>query len=320
MTRKTQSQDGNRTLTFRAAISVAKFSTVLAVATLLTGCGPGMAELKKDNELLEGRVTELERANRGLQVRLDAYEASITLVEDQVRALEIAQRRIQRTEDLDVVRLEPEGQHASYQEPTYQDPVYDANSRYGESSGDYEDIVVTDEKMEKYFGSARTAPESSGPSSNSANRKRTPKAPVVTGDKLAVVPMNGGAPADPIALYKAGLKEYRQQKFQPAIDLFSQFLESNPPRDYVDNALYWLGECHYGLGNYAEAAGFFHRIVEEFPDANKVPDALLKVGLTYQRQEKADSAREVLHYLIEAYPESQAAKVARKRLESLGAS
>ena len=98
--------------------------------------------------------------------------------------------------------------------------------------------------------------------------------------------------------------------------MFKSFLKGNPPQDYIDNALYWMGDSYYGLGEFGEAATYFHRIVKEFPNDNKVPDALLKVGLTYQRLDKPDSAQDVLYYLIEAFPKSDASRVARKRLKA----
>lgn len=336
----------------------ARVTFVLLLCAAASGCASAAADLEKRNSILDARVGELEVANRQLQLRLDAYEASLTLIEDQVTALEYGARRAaNRTDQLAVVRVEPALDTAPARRTTtttsaslYEDhdPYASLHRRDALDALDDEvvEIVVSEEKLERYFGgssSASTASDTGGGyglrprTATSPSPARTPQPTVVHGERLPVVPMkkdgsgvvaagNTAAPsaapagADPIDLYKAGLKHYRQEQFLPAIDLFQQFLAAKPPADYVDNALYWLGECHYGLAQYAEAATYFHRIVQEFPEANKVPDALLKVGLTYLRLDKTDSAREVMYYLIEAYPETEAARVARERLDKMNAS
>ncbi|PJB47839.1 MAG: tol-pal system protein YbgF [Deltaproteobacteria bacterium CG_4_9_14_3_um_filter_63_12] len=318
MNQKRSSQGGtmsrkDRKLGIGATLIVAAFSS-------LTACGAGRDSLEV-RSAIEMRVSELEHANQQLQVRLDAYETSITLVEDEVESLRVVDRTRANLDNLEVVRLEPE---MTYRPKKYAD---DVQSNSDSEPAEYVDIVVSDDKMNKYFGSpvGDTTPVNTvALRPKSPPVKRTPQEPVVMDEKLPVLAMDKSGEAvaaveDPVDYYKAGLKHYRQQEFEPAIQLFETFLDATPPTDYVDNALYWLGECYYGLGRYNDAARYFHRIVKEFPDGNKVPDALLKVGLTYIRLEKPESAREVMYYLIEAYPKSDAAHVAQERLESLNA-
>lgn len=319
MNQKQMSQDGTMSRKDRqnSLITAALLGAALAS---LSGCGASRDALQA-RSAIEIRVSELEHANQQLQVRLDAYETSITLIEDEVESMRVVDRNRASTENLEVVRLEPE---MTYRPKRYEDEVRTEDSEPAE----YVDIVVSNDKMNKYFGSPmeETTPVSAmALRPKSSPTKRTPKDPVVLDEKLPVLAMDKSGKSvaavdDPVDYYKAGLKHYRQQEFEPAIQLFETFLDANPPIDYVDNALYWLGECYYGLGRYNDAARYFHRIVKEFPDANKVPDALLKVGLTYMRLEKPESAREVMYYLIEAYPKSDAAHVAQERLASLNAS
>jgi len=124
------------------------------------------------------------------------------------------------------------------------------------------------------------------------------------------------ASGDPVQPYRDGLDAYRRADYAVAIQHFEAFLNGNPPHDYIDNALYWLGDAYYGMGNYTQAAAYFHRVVKEHPTENKVPDALLKVGLTYQRLGRDPSAREVFQYLIDTYPLSEAARLARDKLST----
>ena len=50
----------------------------------------------------------------------------------------------------------------------------------------------------------------------------------------------------------------------------------HPDHSLADNAMYWLGECHYSSGQYAKAVTVFKKLVKAYPKAEKVPDALLK--------------------------------------------
>lgn len=294
----------------------------LFVVTLLlgSGCATLSEEVRLNLETLEMRVAELESANRHLTVRNDALNDKLALVEDQLHSLVLSQRQRSRLDQLEVVALAPE--HSEPYPTTYDDDPFAA---YPEPTAEaYEDIVISDDKYEKYFGQ--------GPGSGDTTvgtKKYVPKPNVVSkSERIPVVPLprkkssssTGSANSDsPTVLYEEGLAFYRTGNFKPAIEKFRAFLDAKPPVDYIDNALYWLGECHFGLGQFSEAAAFFHQIVQEHPNANKVPDALLKVGLTYVKLKKPDSAREVLFYLIEAFPETEAARVGRNRLEKIAA-
>ena len=121
----------------------------------------------------------------------------------------------------------------------------------------------------------------------------------------------------PMIFYQEGIDLYRQGNFESARIKFEKFLATNPSASYMDNVLYWIGECFYGQGLYHEAATYFHRVIQEYPNENKVPDALLKVALTYQKLGKLDSAREMLRYLMEAFPGTEAARVGKEKYQTL---
>jgi tol-pal system protein YbgF len=97
----------------------------------------------------------------------------------------------------------------------------------------------------------------------------------------------------------------------------SAFVATAPEADYMDNALFWMGECHYGMGDYPQALSYFQRVVSEYPDGNKVVDSLLKVALSHERLEQPEQAVEVLSVLVETYPSTDAARRATERLRAL---
>lgn len=275
----------------------------LGVVLILSGCATqsgGFSE--RDKVLLEGRLEDLESAQARQKSKVTALEKRVAQLEDMVSLLS----RRTSLESREVVKIEPRMPSV----PAVQDK--------GVEDDVYQEIVISEEKKRSYFGNTRSR------SSSSASQ---PYENVVTNDRL---PSSGspsleektpsGSSVSPMPFYQEGIDLYRQGNFVEARARFEKFLAAKPEESYIDNALYWIGECFYGEGLYHEAANYFHRIVQEYPKANKVPDALLKVSLTYQKLGKMDSAREMLRYLMEAFPGTEAARIGKEKYESWNAS
>lgn len=120
---------------------------------------------------------------------------------------------------------------------------------------------------------------------------------------------------DSLTIYKDSLALYRSGSYAAALKGFREFMDSKPRADYVDNALYWLGECEYGLGDYAKSVGYFERVLREQPDGNKVPDALLKMSFALEKMGRNDDAQETLRTLTSQYPSTNAAKLGQQKLQ-----
>lgn len=275
----------------------------LGVVLILSGCATqsgGFSE--RDKVLLEGRLEDLESAQARQKSKVTSLEKRVAQLEDMVSLLS----RRTSLESREVVKIEPRM------------PSVSAVQDKGVEDDVYQEIVISEEKKRSYFGNTRSR------SSSSASQ---PYENVVTNDRL---PSSGspsleektpsGSSVSPMPFYQEGIDLYRQGNFVEARARFEKFLAAKPEESYIDNALYWIGECFYGEGLYHEAANYFHRIVQEYPKANKVPDALLKVSLTYQKLGKMDSAREMLRYLMEAFPGTEAARIGKEKYESWNAS
>ena len=275
----------------------------LGVVLILSGCATqsgGFSE--RDRVLLEGRLEDLESAQARQKSKVTSLEKRVAQLEDMVSLLS----RRTSLESREVVKIEPRMPSV----PTVQDK--------GVEDDVYQEIVISEEKKRSYFGNTH---------SRSSSSVSQPYENVVTNDRL---PSSGspsleektpsGSSVSPMPFYQEGIDLYRQGNFVEARARFEKFLAAKPEESYIDNALYWIGECFYGEGLYHEAANYFHRIVQEYPKANKVPDALLKVSLTYQKLGKMDSAREMLRYLMEAFPGTEAARIGKEKYESWNAS
>jgi tol-pal system protein YbgF len=122
------------------------------------------------------------------------------------------------------------------------------------------------------------------------------------------------AGASPHQMYNSAFTQYNLGRHPEAIELFQAFLGAYPRHGLADNALYWIGECHFARKEFEAAVEQFQRVVDLYPQGNKVPDAFVKKGLALLALDRRDEAAEALRTVIEAYPKSDAATYARQRL------
>lgn len=184
-----------------------------------------------------------------------------------------------------------------------------------------EHVTITMEDYDREFGGGTVTPSPS-PSPSPAPAARRPKrrqAPVVKDERLTTAPVEETLSPNRSSrdVYKSAIGLYRQGDYNGAFVQFERYLSMSPPRDYLDNAYYWLGECSYGMGDYQKAIGYFDRVLKEVPEGNKVPDAMLKAALAYAKLGDVDKARTLMNSLISTYPTTNAANIASKRLTSM---
>jgi len=121
----------------------------------------------------------------------------------------------------------------------------------------------------------------------------------------------------PSILYKKARHLFIEETYPDAASLFVQFETKYPGHDLADNAVYWLGECHYSMAGHEKAIIIFKRLVTQYPKSEKVPDALLKTGYSYMLLNDANRAHHYLKQVLKKYPFSTAAEKAQEKLKSL---
>lgn len=219
----------------------------------------------------------------------------------------------------------------------YSGQNYGGGTQPAAARDDGNEVVISEDEFRKFAGAPRerSEPSSSSSSSKSPSSSGRVAQPDVTNEKLATTsskksapeaskpaaqdkPATSSAAAAPkssgLRLYKDSLAAYRAGEYGTALAGFESFLASGPKQDYVDNALYWIGECHYGLGDFSGAVKHFERVMEEQPDGNKVPDAMLKMSLALDQMGDRARAEQVLETLTQRYPMTNAAQLGAKRL------
>ncbi len=205
-----------------------------------------------------------------------------------------------------------------------------SRKRY-ENGKQTQDVVITEKEYNAFIqenGYDSTTPQKRNPSSG--KKVRTPQ-PNVTDEKLLTTnQLKNGVTASPsrtaskkpgkkngLSLYKESLAFYRSGDYSSALAGFEAFLRAGPKADYIDNALYWIGECHFGLGSHAKAAEFFKRVMTEQPDGNKIPDSMLKMALAFVKMGKTEQAKKLLSNVSQQYPRTNAGKLGAQKLSEL---
>lgn len=132
----------------------------------------------------------------------------------------------------------------------------------------------------------------------------------------------GAAAADtggksPELRYGEAFDALKAGKYPEAIAGMQEFLTLHPNHPLADNAQYWLGQTYYVTRDYERAIAAFAAVGVRPTDLAKTPDALLKKGLSEIELKRPDAARATLADLVNRFPNSDAARTARERLQSL---
>jgi tol-pal system protein YbgF len=121
-------------------------------------------------------------------------------------------------------------------------------------------------------------------------------------------------PPAPRELYSQAYADYARGNYDLAMQGFAEYLRAYPATDFADNAQYWIGECLYGKKLYAEAIDAWNTLLKDFPSSDKLPDARVKKGMALERLGRRSQALVEYRFVVDRYPTSQAARIARERL------
>jgi tol-pal system protein YbgF len=150
-------------------------------------------------------------------------------------------------------------------------------------------------------GTATGAPATTGPGS---------PGPVPS----TVMPPAGGPPPAPRELYSQAYADFARGNYDLAVQGFQEYLRNFPNTDFSDNAQYWIGECLYGKQRYAEAVDAWKALFRDYPSSDKLPDAHVKTGMALERLGRRSQALLEYRFVVDRYPNSQAARIARDKL------
>jgi tol-pal system protein YbgF len=122
----------------------------------------------------------------------------------------------------------------------------------------------------------------------------------------------------PQRLYDSANSDYTMGQYPLAIQGFEAFLKYYPKSDLADDAQFWIGQSYFNSEKWAEAAAAYARVISDYPGGNQVPNAYYKQGLAFEHiPGQTDAAKQSYQTVMDKFADSQAAILAKQRLEAL---
>jgi tol-pal system protein YbgF len=121
----------------------------------------------------------------------------------------------------------------------------------------------------------------------------------------------------PQEIYNMAYADYLKGNFQLAIDGFKIYVDNFAQSPFADNALYWIGECHFSQEEYEQAINRFNELILTFPLGDKIPAAYLKKGISLMKLERNEEALAVFKLLVSKYPLEEETKLAQEKIKEL---
>ncbi len=121
----------------------------------------------------------------------------------------------------------------------------------------------------------------------------------------------------PTEAYRMAYNDYLKGNYDLAVESFKLYRRQFADSPLADNALYWIGECHFSQKKYEEAIDDFNDVVLAYPQGDKVAAAHLKKGISYMELGKKEEALAAFKLLVSKYPLSEETRIAQDKIKEL---
>jgi tol-pal system protein YbgF len=121
----------------------------------------------------------------------------------------------------------------------------------------------------------------------------------------------------PQRMYDEAFGDYGMALYPMAIQGFDTYIKCYPKSDQADDAQFQIGESYFNSNKFPEALAAYGHVISDFPGGNQVPNAYYKRGVTLENLKQPDQAKQSYQTVIEKFPDSQAATLAKQRLDGL---
>ena len=136
-------------------------------------------------------------------------------------------------------------------------------------------------------------------------------------DPGAAPPSRPGGFASPSTAFTAARNDYFMGQWSLAIQGFESYIKSFPKSDLTDDAQYYIGETYFVSGRFPEAVAAYDLVIDRYPASNTLPDTYYKRGMALAALGQVPQAKESLSFVIKTFPTSDAAFLAKQRLDAL---
>jgi TolA-binding protein len=119
------------------------------------------------------------------------------------------------------------------------------------------------------------------------------------------------------AIFQKGLVQGVLGRYEPKINTMQSLVQGFPQSNFIDDAIYEVGNTWLILDNNNQALAFFNRVIQEHPNSSYVKSAMLKSGLIYYNTNRDEQALDMFGQVVNRYPgtpESQEALVTMRNI------
>jgi tol-pal system protein YbgF len=283
----------------------------LALAPFALGASKEMQELQRDVALLQDQVRTMQRNQD------EKFAAMLALVQQTLES-------VNRTNVAVGVMENKFNDSMKRQEQSLTAPVANVGQKLDQMSEDFravrESVLDMNTRMGKLDAKMADL-------QNLINTMQRPAAPPPgttpnSGDIGTTTQAPSGPPAGMSAgeTYTNAFRDYRGQKYDLALQEFSDYLKYFSKTELAPNAQFYLGDIYYHKGDYDNALQGFDAVLEQYSENSKTADAHYMKGLTLLKMNKRDSAAREFRDVIAKFPDSEVAPRAKDQLKQLGLS
>lgn len=137
-------------------------------------------------------------------------------------------------------------------------------------------------------------------------------------EPASVKPMGAGiGPDQEEKAYQTAFNMVIKKQNTEAISAFQSFLKTYPTSKRAPNVHYWLAELYSKTGKNDLAQEQLNLLITQYPTDSKVPDAMLKLAIMDDENGLHEKAQKTLREIIQKYPDSNAARLAKVRLQQM---
>lgn len=262
--------------------------------------GPAAGQSKKTYELMYEDIQALKLQVQELSALVKKNQADLQELKDQVKILGDLIRRAQAEQsslkdDFRNIPVQFQLLNSKLEEVQFQTAILNDILQA------IQNLTPPAKPDEKTGKAGKTQPGKSEPQPQPAESKK---------------PAAVNIPAQ--EMYNNAYGDYLKGNYSLAIDSFKLFLQQYPNTPLSDNALYWIGECHYSQEHYQEAIDAFNELLVSYPAGDKVPAAYLKKGMSLVQLGRKDEALATFKLLVAKYPTQEESRLAQQKINELG--
>lgn len=132
-------------------------------------------------------------------------------------------------------------------------------------------------------------------------------------------PTGGTAPGGMSAqrTFDTAMSDYLSGQFDLAASGFTAYIRAYPTAPDVARAQYYIGESLFQQQQYEEAVTAYGRVIQDHKNSTWEPEALYKQGQSFERLKQVARARQAYDLVVKNFPDSNAALLAKQRLQAL---